>query len=107
MMAIIDRYLLAQFLKVFVICFLSLTGLYIVIDGFANLDDFMIYADKHGNLLPVMAEYYGYKSLAFFDRTCGILTLIAAMFTITWIQRHHELTAWKRRACRRDACSNR
>jgi lipopolysaccharide export system permease protein len=93
MMAIIDRYLLAQFLKVFVICFLSLTGLYIVIDGFANLDDFMIYADKHGNLLPVMAEYYGYKSLAFFDRTCGILTLIAAMFTITWIQRHHELTA--------------
>ena len=34
-MRIIDRYLLAQFLKVFVICFFSLTGLYIVIDGFS------------------------------------------------------------------------
>ena len=92
-MQIIDRYLLWQFLKVFVICFFSLTGLYIVIDGFANLDDFMIYADEHGKLLPVMLEYYTYRSLSFFDRTSGILTLIAAMFTITWIQRHQELTA--------------
>ena len=41
----------------------------------ANLDDFMIYADKHGQLLPVMGEYYAYRSLAFFDRTSGILTL--------------------------------
>lgn len=92
-MRTIDRYLLAQFLKVFVICFFSLTGLYIVIDGFSNLDDFMIYADKHGQLLPVMGEYYAYRSLSFFDRTSGILTLIAAMFTVTWIQRHNELTA--------------
>jgi len=92
-MRTIDRYLLAQFLKVFVICFFSLTGLYIVIDGFSYLDDFMIYADKHGQLLPVMGQYYAYKSLSFFDRTSGILTLIAAMFTVTWIQRHNELTA--------------
>jgi lipopolysaccharide export system permease protein len=92
-MHIIDRYLLSQFLKVFVICFFSLTGLYIVIDGFSYLDDFMIYADKHGQLLPVMGEYYAYRSLSFFDRTSGILTLIAAMFTVTWIQRHNELTA--------------
>ncbi|HTU24651.1 MAG TPA: LptF/LptG family permease, partial [Pirellulales bacterium] len=90
---IIDRYLLMQFLKVFVICFFSLTGLYIVIDGFSYLDEFMSYADKHGKLLPVMGEYYAYKSLSFFDRTSGILTLIAAMFTVTWIQRHNELTA--------------
>ena len=92
-MRTIDRYLLMQFLKVFVICFFSLTGLYIVIDGFSNLDDFMIYADEHGQLLSVMGQYYAYQSLSFFDRTSGILTLIAAMFTVTWIQRHNELTA--------------
>jgi lipopolysaccharide export system permease protein len=31
--------------------------------------------------------------LWFFDQTAGLLTLIAAMFTATWIQRHNEMTA--------------
>jgi len=44
-------------------------------------------------LLSVMGEYYAYRSLTFFDRMGAILTLIAAMFTVTWIQRHNELTA--------------
>ncbi len=92
-MRIIDYYLLSQFLRTFVICFCSLTGLYIVIDGFSNLDDFMLYAEKHGSLLGVMGEYYAYRSMSFFDRTSGILTLIAAMFTVTSIQSHQEMTA--------------
>lgn len=92
-MRILHRYVLRQFINVFVICFCSLTGLYIVIDGFGNLDEFIAYAGKHGGLLRVMGEYYSYRSLAFFDRTSAILTLIAAMFTLTWIQRHNELTA--------------
>ena len=92
-MRIIDAYLLNQFLRTFLICFCSLTGLYIVIDGFSNLDDFMLYAEKHGSLLTVMGEYYAFRSMSFFDRTSGILTLIAAMFTVTAIQSHQELTA--------------
>lgn len=93
-MRIIDRYLLRQFMQVFVICFLSLTGLYVVIDGFGNLEEFIEYAKlKHASLLSVMGEYYAYRSLSFFERTSGILTLISAMFTVTWIQRHNELTA--------------
>jgi lipopolysaccharide export system permease protein len=40
-----------------------------------------------------MAEYYGYRTIAFFDRTSGILTLIAAMFTLASFQRHNEMTA--------------
>jgi lipopolysaccharide export system permease protein len=75
------------------ICFLSLAGLYIVIDGFGHLDHFVDYADKHGNLLATIGEYYAYRSLAFFDWMSGILALVAAMFTVTWIQRHHEMTA--------------
>ena len=31
--------------------------------------------------------------IAFFDRMSGVLTLIAVMFTVTWIQRHQEMTA--------------
>jgi lipopolysaccharide export system permease protein len=90
---IIDRYLLREFVQSFLICFVSLTGLYTVIDGFAYLDEFITYAQTHGSLLVVMGQYYGYRSLSFFDNTSQILALIAAMFTMTWIQRYNELTA--------------
>jgi lipopolysaccharide export system permease protein len=93
MPTIIDRYILRQFAQVMVICFLSLIGLYIVIDAFGHLDHFVDYADQHGSLLKVLVSYYAYRGIAFFDRTSGILTLVAVMFTVTWIQRHHEMTA--------------
>jgi len=92
-MKIIDRYLLRQFIHVFVICFVSLTGLYVVLDAFSHLDDFMRYSEKQGSLLTVLSEYYFYKSIGFFERLSGVISLIAAMFTVTWIQRHNELTA--------------
>jgi lipopolysaccharide export system permease protein len=93
MPTIIDRYLLRQFFQVLGICLLSLIGLYIVIDAFGNLDHFVDYADKHGGLLGIMATYYAYRAIMFFDRTSGVLTLVAVMFTVTWIQRHQEMTA--------------
>jgi lipopolysaccharide export system permease protein len=90
---IVDRYLLRQFVQSFLICFISLTGLYVVIDGFTKLDEFISYAATEGSLLVVMGQYYAYRTLSFFDSTSQILTLIAAMFTLTWIQRYNELTA--------------
>ena len=93
-MRIIDRYMLWQFVQVFAICFVSLTGLYVVIDGFGNLEEFIEFAKlKQQNVLAVMGQYYGYRTLSFFEATSGVLTLISAMFTVTWIQRHNELTA--------------
>ena len=91
-MFIINRYVLRQFLGVFAICFASLTGLYIVIDAFGHLDHFSSYAEKQGSLFGVIAEYYAYHSLSFFDGTSGILAMISAMFTVAWLQRHQELT---------------
>lgn len=94
MFTTIDRYMLRQFFQVLIICLLSFVGLFIVIDVFGHLDHFSDYADKTDhNLFGVIAEYYSYRSLAIFDRTSGVLTLIAVMFTITWIQRHNEMTA--------------
>lgn len=90
---IIDRYMLRQFTQVLLICFFSLTGLYIVIDAFGHLDHFVDYADQHGGLLRTMGSYYAYRCLAVFDRMSGVLAMVAAMFTVTWIQRHQEMTA--------------
>lgn len=93
-MRIIDRYLLMQFVRTFLICWVSLTGLYIVVDAFGNLDEFMRYSEQSGRpLFGILGEYYFYRSIFFFDRMSAVLAMIAAMFTITWIQRHNELTA--------------
>ncbi len=93
-MYLLDRYLLKQFLQVFVICFISLMGLYTVIDAFGNLEEFLSYSSKQGtSLLSLIGAYYGPRTLTFFDRTSGILTLIATMFTVAWFQRYNELTA--------------
>jgi lipopolysaccharide export system permease protein len=94
MPTILDRYLLRQFVQVLFICLMSFIGLFIVIDAFSHLDRFTDYAEKHGSsLLSVMGEYYAFHAIPLFDHTSGVLTLIALMFTITWIQRHQEMTA--------------
>jgi lipopolysaccharide export system permease protein len=92
-MRIIDRYLLRQFIWNFVVCYVSLTGLYIVFDAFTHLEEFLRYAHEQGGLLALLASHYGYRSILFFDQTAPLLVLIAAMFTVTWIQRHNEMTA--------------
>jgi len=92
-MRIIDRYMLRQFLSTFVICYVSLLGLYVVFDLFTNLEDFLAAAGDSGGVLQLITSFYSYQAVLFFDRTAGLLALVAAMFTITWIQRHNELTA--------------
>jgi lipopolysaccharide export system permease protein len=91
---IIDRYLLKQFVQIFLICYISLTGLFIVIDVFTNIDHFMTFARAQERGLPqVLGEYYAYRAISIFDKTSGVLVLISAMFTMTWIERYQELTA--------------
>jgi lipopolysaccharide export system permease protein len=91
---IIDRYMLRQFIQTFAICFISLTGLYIVFDGFTNLEKFIECAEQNKiGLFSLIASYYSYQTLFFFDLTAAMLAMTAAMFTITWIQRHNEMTA--------------
>ena len=92
-MLILHRYLLRQFVQVFVICFSSMMGLFVVIDAFGNLEEFVRYGDKHGGAMAVIAQYYAYRSLSFFDGTSAIVTLIAAMFTLANFQRFNEMTA--------------
>jgi lipopolysaccharide export system permease protein len=92
-MGIIDRYLLRQFLKTYLICFFSLIGLYVVFDYFTNMGEFLRCGGKSGSVLMLVVKHYGYLAFGFFDRVNGLLLLIAAMFTVTWIQRHNEMTA--------------
>ncbi len=92
-MKIVDRYVLRQFTQTFLIFLVSLTGLYVVFHAFTNLDNFLRCSATQGSLLAVLSKYYACQSVLFFDRTLGLLALTSAMFTVTWLQRHHELTA--------------
>jgi lipopolysaccharide export system permease protein len=92
-MGIIDRYVLRVFARILVVCFLSLVGLYLVIDVFNNLEEFLRYSKVKGGLANVLVQFYAPRILTFFDLISPLLTVISGVFTITWLQRSRELTA--------------
>lgn len=93
-MTILDRYLLRQYIQVLLICFCSLMGLYAVIDALGHLDQFSAHAEQtDSSVLGAIGRFYAFQALGFFDRTSGILAMMAAMFTLAWLKRHNELTA--------------
>ncbi len=92
-MTIVDRYLLLQFLKIFFICFVSFAGLYVVIHMSTNLDEVVEIAGRPGGVTTLAADFYGPRVLDFFNRTAGILILVAAVFAIAMMQRRRESTA--------------
>ncbi|MEZ6110498.1 MAG: LptF/LptG family permease [Pirellulaceae bacterium] len=88
-----DRYLLRFFVKVLIILFISISGLTMVIDVFSNFTEFAQYGKEGGGIGQVLLEYYGARILAFFDRTNALFCLLAAVFSIAWLQRTNEMTA--------------
>ncbi len=89
-MRILDRQRYWAFIKAYVICYVSLVGLYIIIDAFSNLDEFAKRADTSVELFRIMSRYYLVHQSEIFDRLCGVIGMMAAIFTVTWMQRNNE-----------------
>jgi lipopolysaccharide export system permease protein len=89
---ILDKQRYWAFFKAYVICYVSLVGLYVVIDAFANLDEFYKRAEG-AELFRIMARYYLVHQSQFFDQLCGVIGMMAAIFTVTWMQRNNEQLA--------------
>ena len=92
-MKIIDRYLLFQFFKIFLISLISFAGLYVVIHVFTNLDEVVAISGEDGGMKSLVMDFYGPRVLDFFNRMSGVLILVAAVFSITMMQRRRETTA--------------
>lgn len=92
-MKIMDRYLFANFLVAYVICFVSMVGLYVVIDLFSNYDEFI--EDHAGTVAFVrrVVKYYGIHSFEYFGKLSPIITQIAAMTTLASLHRNNEIIA--------------
>lgn len=92
-MRILDRQRYWSFVKAYVVCFVSLVGLYVVIHAFANLDEFGKAHPRADAVLRAMGRYYLVRASLFYDQLCGVITMMAAIFTVTWMQRDNQLLA--------------
>jgi len=90
---LIDRYITRAQLHAFVIVFVSLAGLTFVVDAFTNIEEFIAHGPQAGGLWRVLAGYYGCRLISFFDATSPVIALASAMFALSWLERHNELTA--------------
>ena len=72
-MRILDRQRYWSFIKAYFTCYVSLVGLYIVIDAFSNLDEFMKRADGFVELIKVMGRYYLLHQALYFDQLGGVI----------------------------------
>lgn len=92
-MRIIDRYLFWNFIVSYLIVFATMVGLYIVIDLFANADEFI--KDRPGTLAFVerVGLYYAIHMLEYFGRLSPVITMLAAMSTLASLHRHNEIVA--------------
>ena len=89
-MRILDRQRYWAFLKAYVICYVSLVGLFIVIDAFSNMDEFQQRASGIVELAQVAGRYYLVHQAAYFDLLGSVISMMAAIFTVTWMQRNNE-----------------
>jgi lipopolysaccharide export system permease protein len=93
-MKILDKYVAKNFLTGYAIAFCVLLGLRIVIDVFVNLDEFT----EHANLSVIQViinifNYYGLQSTLYFRDFAGMITVVAAAFSLGKMVRNNELIA--------------
>ena len=93
-MKILDKYVAKNFLIGYAIALAVLLGLRIVIDLFVNLDEFTEHADL--GALGVIANiftYYAANSSLYFRDFAGMITVVAAAFSLGKMVKFNELTA--------------
>lgn len=101
-MKILDRYVLATFLKNYLISFAVLVGMFITIDMVINFDEVFALSNNTVNsggfdtalrLLRNLTDFYFYKSILIFVYLSPIIPVLAAAFTMLRMTRFNELIA--------------
>jgi lipopolysaccharide export system permease protein len=91
MLTLMDRQMIVNFVKAYLICLVSMVGLFIVVDLFTNLDNFTEGKLGFEQVMQHIIRYYGMKTAQIFDRLSEAIVLLAAMFTVAMLQRNNEL----------------
>ena len=93
-MKTLDKYVAKNFLTGYLIAFTVLIGLRMMIDMFINLDEFterpdLGFWDICGNIV----SYYAVQSTIYFRDFAGMITVVAASFSLGKMTRNNELIA--------------
>ena len=90
----LDRYITSFFLWHFVLCLAAVVGLYVIVDTFAKLDDFV----EHEGLLTQLrwiATYHLYQIPVLVSQFLPIVALLAGIISLARLAAHNELNAIK------------
>lgn len=90
-MKILDRYVLRQFFKIFGVCVIGVPLLFIVIQFTDDIDNLLRESVTRGDVFMHYLYQFPYNMFLAFPVAC----LIAAVFTISSMTRHFEITAAK------------
>jgi len=88
-MRLLDRYLLRELLTPFGYCLGGFLIFWISFDLFTELNDLQENKLRTGDIV----EYYAVKSPEFLVEVLPIALLLALLYTLTSLSRHHEITA--------------
>lgn len=93
-MKILDRYVAKNFLIGYAIAFMVLIGLRVMIDLFVNIDEFTEHRDLTAiEVLFNIINFYGTQCSIYFRDFAGIITVVAAVFSLGKMTRNNELIA--------------
>lgn len=90
-MRILDRYLVNRFAHSLLYCLFLFALLFIVIDVFNNLDEFL----KSGVAIRIIATYYLYSLPVIFVQVVPMAVLVSTLYVLGGLSRHNEITAMK------------
>ena len=91
MLTTYDRYLLRRFFWVFIVFWVSIYGLFVVIDCFTNLDAFQENSRGVTDMVARMAIYYAFRASEFFELTGPILSVVAVIVVMALLQKNGEI----------------
>ncbi len=91
MLTLLDRQLVASYLKAYAGSLISLMGLFVVIDLFTNFEEFTQSKSDVNTTMLNIVRFYSFKVVEIFDRLCEAIVLLAAMFTVAWMQKNNEI----------------
>lgn len=90
-MKVLDRYLARSFFPPFLSCLFVFGTLFIIVDYFNNLDEFL----RHNSPIQIVLTYYFYLVPTLLVQIIPIAVLVSILFLLGMLSKHNEITAMK------------
>ncbi|MBI5286023.1 MAG: LPS export ABC transporter permease LptG [Deltaproteobacteria bacterium] len=90
-MKTITRYILKEFLSIFLLSLTAFITLYLLIDFFEKIDDLV----EHNVTTLEVFQFFLYKIPLIFYQVAPVAILLSTLLSLSLLSRHHEITAIK------------